>query len=698
LEYFFYTPFDGGTANNPMPSPPAGPPYSPIVWSAGFNANTPIASSVPFTINSSTGFLTGTANALGTYSVGVAVNEYRNGALINTVYRDFQYRVIFCASSEADFPSLENSSYQSCSGIVVNFENTSTASSNTTYHWDFGVPGVDVDTSNVLEPTFTFPDPGTYIITLTANPGWPCEDVVQHEYTVYPPVVPTLTVGSYECINLHDTYDFSVTGSYSTLADISWNFGTGAIPSTSTNDNPANVQLPASAASWTITVQVEENGCIGTDTETITNAPDAVASIQPQDVFCNGLSYDFSSNSLNATSHTWDFGGLGTEDLSDLLNPTYQYVTGGTYEVSLYVTGTNSCNDTSTVNFDIAESPVPYFEPQAAQCLANNSFSFEAQGETTLNPQYTWSFGSSANTASSTAANPTGITFETPGYHNVTLTISESGCVASYTDSVGVALNILPDFQVESVSGCPGLIAQVVAVTESIVPVNYIWDFGNGAVSSQGVTVQTYDMPGNYSITATAFTNEGCYDSLTITFPNAVTIYPNPDPSFIIYPQIMDISEAETHITSIYQEGTCQYFMSDGGEISGCEFDYSWTSSGAQTITHYVTSPQGCTASTTGEVIIQGFTFYAPTSFSPNGDGINDFWLPVMTGVTSIDMNIYNRWGDLIYHSNDLERPWAGQIDFGDHYAANGAYNYRIFIKDLTFQSREFTGSFMVVR
>ncbi len=698
LVYSFCNPLNGATADAPMPSPPDGPPYNSILWGNGFNANNPITSAPQFTIDPQTGFITGTASQIGVYVIGVCVSEYRDGVLVNTVYRDFQYRVINCASSQADFPTLENSSYDSCSGLEVNFDNTSTASTNTTYHWDFGIPGTDTDTTNVLEPTFTFPGPGTYLITLTANPGWPCEDVVQHEYTVYPPVVPTITVGSYECINLNDTYDFTVTGSYSNLADISWNFGTGAIPATSANDNPANVQFPASAASWTITVQVEENGCIGTDTETIQNAPDATASIEPQNVFCNGLTYDFSSNSINATSHTWDFDGLGTEDLSDIMHPTFQYITGGTYEVSLYVTGINSCNDTSTVLFDIAESPIPFFEPQPAQCLATNSFSFEAQGATTLNPQYTWSFGPYANTPSSNTAQPSEITFDAPGYHDVTLTISESGCSASYTDSVGVAQNILPNFEVESVSGCPGLIAQVVAVTESVVPVNYIWDFGNGFVSSQGVTVQTYDMPGTYSITATAFTNEGCYDSLTITFPNAVTIYPNPDPSFIIDPQVMDISQAETHITSVYQDGTCQYFMSDGGEMNECEFDYSWIASGTQTITHYVTSPQGCTSSTTGEVIIQGFTFYAPTSFTPNADGINDFWLPVFTGVTSFQLSIYNRWGDLIYLSNDLNRPWSGQVDDGKYFSPDGVYNYRITIKDLLLQSHEFSGTLLIIR
>jgi gliding motility-associated-like protein len=69
-----------------------------------------------------------------------------------------------------------------------------------------------------------------------------------------------------------------------------------------------------------------------------------------------------------------------------------------------------------------------------------------------------------------------------------------------------------------------------------------------------------------------------------------------------------------------------------------------------------------------------------------------------MTGVTTLELNIFNRWGDLIFQSNDLERPWSGQIDDGKYYAPNGIYHYRIFIRDLLLQSHEFKGTFSVIR
>jgi len=702
LTYSFCNPYSGASADFPAPSPPDGPPYNSISWAGGFNANDPITGASNFTIDPVTGYLTGTPTALGNYVVGVCVSEYRNGVLINTVRRDFQYRVIECESAEPDFPTMaENASFSLCSGLSVTFENLSTASGSTIFHWDFGVVGIDNDTSNVAEPIFTFPEPGIYEVVLTSNPGWPCEDTAAQYYTVYPPVVPTIlntTTSTYDCINLQDTYDLTVTGDYTDAASILWNFGPGASPASSTDDVAGNIAFPAGATQWDISVTVQENGCVGTDTQTIINQPDPEAIIQPQNVFCQGLEYTFTSNSIGAATIDWDFDGNGQADLGNPNAPTFTYALAGTYDVQLIVTSPEACNDTAMSVFEVSELPAPYFVRPPAQCLENNSFSFQATGAQTLSPSFNWNFGPSASLTSSPLAAPTGISFDSADVHAITLTITENGCAVSYTDSVAVAQHILPDFGVATTSGCPGHIASVMAVTESVVPVYYVWDFGNGETSNQSIATHAYELPGSYAISATAFTNEGCYDNLTITFPNAVTIYPNPDPSFTISPQIMDITDAVCAISAVYQDGDCNFFMSDGGTIDDCETEYSWVEAGIHTITHYVTSPQGCTSSATGEVIINGSTFYAPSAFTPNGDGINDFWMPVMTGIASFQLEIFNKWGDLIYSSTETDRPWMGEAYGGKHYVPNDLYHYRVTLKDLTQRTREFSGSFLMTR
>jgi gliding motility-associated-like protein len=364
----------------------------------------------------------------------------------------------------------------------------------------------------------------------------------------------------------------------------------------------------------------------------------------------------------------------------------------------LVASAPNTCSDTAFVSFSIAENPQPFFETGDPQCFLTNNFNFEAEGANSFNPIYSWNFGPNANLASSSDAQPQNISFNEVGTHSIVLTLTENGCTASYEDSVTVAQNILPDFSIENATGCPGLIAQFVANSQSQVPVNYVWDFGNGSISTQGSTSHTYDLPGTYSITITAFTNVGCYDSLTVTFPDAVIIYPSPDPSFIIEPQMMEITEAESQITSVTEDGTCLFYMSDGGQSDSCNFQYSWMEAGTHTITHTVTSPQGCTATATGEVVIQGYTFYAPSSFTPNNDGLNDYWQPITTGVSSFDLRIYNRWGELVYQSAEIDKPWMGQIDEGSYYAPNGIYYYRVILQDLLSQKHEFQGSFTVIR
>ena len=91
LAYSFYTPFD----NNAPTFPGNVATFTPIVYNGGYTFGNPLGGG-GFAVNPTTGVITGSPPALGQYVVGVQVNEYRNGVLINTVYRDFQFNVINC--------------------------------------------------------------------------------------------------------------------------------------------------------------------------------------------------------------------------------------------------------------------------------------------------------------------------------------------------------------------------------------------------------------------------------------------------------------------------------------------------------------------------------------------------------------------------------------------------------------------------
>ena len=137
-----------------------------------------------------TGALFVDANLLGLYVVGIRVNEWRNGVIINSTTRDFLFRVVNCVVAlSAEINTQENSPgfLGYCNGLSFTFDNLSWGA--TTYSWDFGVTGTSNDVSAAFEPTFTYPAPGTYPVMLVANPGWPCTDTATINVTVNNPLV-----------------------------------------------------------------------------------------------------------------------------------------------------------------------------------------------------------------------------------------------------------------------------------------------------------------------------------------------------------------------------------------------------------------------------------------------------------------------------------------------------------------------------
>jgi gliding motility-associated-like protein len=131
------------------------------------------------------------------------------------------------------------------------------------------------------------------------------------------------------------------------------------------------------------------------------------------------------------------------------------------------------------------------------------------------------------------------------------------------------------------------------------------------------------------------------------------------------------------------QDVDCFYSFGDGGGLEGCNVQYMYSDGGTFTITQTVVNEFGCTNTAEGQVSVSGSVFYAPTAFTPDGDGLNDVWLPVVRGVSSYSMRITNRWGELVFETDDPEEPWLGQMGpDGQHYCPNGVYLYQVVYVD----------------
>src|SRR5205085_1630906 len=110
----------------------------------------------------------------------------------------------------------------------------------------------------------------------------------------------------------------------------------------------------------------------------------------------------------------------------------------GTYVVTLIINPGTLCSDTSSNTFYIYPLLAPSFVPPPGECIDINSFNFTAGGDFLGNGTFSWDFGPHGTPRTSIVRDPVNIVFDTTGLLPVTFTISENGCIQSFTDSVEV--------------------------------------------------------------------------------------------------------------------------------------------------------------------------------------------------------------------------------------------------------------------
>lgn len=690
LVYSFCSPSLGGTPDSPAPNPPAGPPFIPVLWGPGFSATYPILSDPAFEIDSETGEITGTPTQVGQYVVGVCVAEYRDGVLLSTTNRDFQFNVTLCDPTIiAAIPEQE----QFCDGLTFQFSQTSVNA--TEFFWDFGEFDDDSDTSTDPSPEYTYGDTGVYTVTLIANPGWSCADTATAEYSAYPTISPFIFQSDFFCDDGVGVYGFEAQGEFDEDATFLWNFGDGSTPQVSTLQNPQNITF-GDNTELNISLSVLDNGCTVTVEETFDIPPPVDAIITPQTEFCGGLTFQFEQGSENATDFQWHFGLPGNDDVSSNISPQFTYPDTGSYEVMLVASAFGACPDTTFATFDIYWLLDPYFLAPDPQCFEGHAFSFQGEGTEESTAEYSWTFGSDA--ATSNQINPSGVTFDAPGTYDVTLSISANGCVDSYTAPVELIPNPTIAFE-GGRQGCPNLSVTFDNESFTATTASYVWDFGDGQSSFAANPTHIYTLPGTYDVTLTMTTTGGCNVTLEETQFDIVTVFPKPNASFDVEPNTVNILEPQVTVTNLTEESVdCFYNFGDGGTSTDCNPEYEYTAGGIFEIVQTVTNSYGCTDVAFGEVAVEGYTFYAPNAFTPDQDGINDVWKPVVTGASAYLIEVYNRWGEVIFTSNDPNEPWIGNVKGGDHYAQDGQYVYRVILNDLLGLPHEFEGHVILLR
>lgn len=431
--------------NGVVPNPATPPPYNNVNYVVGpFSFAQPLGFAANMQINGTTGFLTGIPVNVGQFVVGICVEERRNGVLLSTIRRDFQFNVTNCertilADIREDFMiGPKEFVINSCGTNTVVFDNQSTqAQFIDGYYWEFDLENGTSATSLLENPTITFPGIGEYQGILVVNPNSPnCSDTADIFVNVFPDITSQFSFSFDPCDPSPITYtDESFTGG-GFITNWDWDFGEGG---TSTEQNPT--YLFTEAGSWPVSLTVtDDNNCIETLTQTVDWFPESTILIAPEeDRGCSPFTVTIQNNSfpLDGYTTTWDLGD-GTS--SSEASPTHTYEEPGTYTVSIRIESPIGCVSEQTFPDLITVDPSPN---AVFTCTPDDPSIFKPEvtfiDQSTDANVWLWDFGTGAT---SNATNPT-YTFPDTGIFEVDLIVTHiSGC----QDSTSKLVDIEPKF------------------------------------------------------------------------------------------------------------------------------------------------------------------------------------------------------------------------------------------------------------
>ncbi|MBK7560516.1 MAG: PKD domain-containing protein [Chitinophagaceae bacterium] len=420
-------------------------------------------------------------------------------------------------------------------------------------------------------------------------------------------------------------------------------------------------------------------GCIDTASNIITVWDTASAKIDVQPLACERNSVSF--NSTNSTippgngsinGWTWNFGdpASGASNTSTLQNPSHLFTGWGNYNVTLVVATSNGCRSTlQTLPVFVNPEPKPNFSTPASSCLPDASVAFGnlstiADG-TQASFSYLWNFddpGSGANNTS-TLSNPSHV-YTSTGPFNVNLqVISGVGCVNNITKPLlTVHPQPLASFTVDKIDVCIG---SGIAFTNTSNPLDgtitqYNWTMDDGNGQSVPTFSYTYNTVGTYNVSLFIFNSNGCRST---TYSK--TVFVNPYPPVNAGPDKFMLEGGQVQLTpALNASMPVTYLWNPVTYLSDPTIAYTIASPpDDKTYTLTVTTDKGCAKS--DDVFIKVLKAPAiPNIFSPNGDGIHDTWvIQYLESYPGATVDIFNRYGQLIYHSEGYANPWDGTIN-----------------------------------
>ncbi|MFH2142625.1 MAG: CotH kinase family protein [Bacteroidota bacterium] len=362
-------------------------------------------------------------------------------------------------------------------------------------------------------------------------------------------------------------------------------------------------------------------------------------------------------NASGGTNYLWSpSAGLSNQNIS---NPTATPDSSTTYSVT--VTDINGCSDSDDVTI--------FVSPPVIISILANKYSV-CPGETViLTPIISGGYGAPYTIYfNGNIVNPPIIV--TPEISQTYEIIVEDLCGSVVHAEIFIETYPVPAINISgnNTYGCQPL---TVSFTESGSIYNqfYHWSFGDGSYSNANSPDHSYDIPGIYDVSVTVTNSYNCTSDYTE--PEMIGVYPLPTAKFIVDPEIVSIIKPIAYFTNL-STGAQSYIWSFGDSTTSVEISpfhyFPVYPTGIYNIVLIAITDMDCRDTVYNDVTVKDeFTFYAPTAFSPDHDGINDEFIVEGHGIDTRNFNltIYDRWGEIIFESDDINKGWDGTVSGG---------------------------------
>lgn len=517
---------------------------------------------------------------------------------------------------------------------------------NLTDSWNFG------DGTTSQTPVHTFTNSGqTYPVTLTVTDQHLCSNSLTKQIRIQRPIAAfniydTTTI----CAPLETT--FAAHGQF--YDSLYWNFGDAT---TSTLDSTSHFYNNYGIDTAKLFLQ-GPGGCLDSASRRvlITNPNTTVFTYSPRSQ-CDSILVSFDIVPPPYTLFTLSFRD-GAADSSQSSTTQHMYHAIASYEPAITLTDATGC----IVSEDGPLGPItvlgstPFFSVnKQAFCdsgtVAFTDFTISNDGFATE----TYNFGDGTPVATQdpgTGNFDPAHFYAQPGQWLATLRITTTDkCSESYTDTIHVYQTPHPVITIPNIT-CTGLIPfQGSTTVPQVDSVTWLWNFGNGQTSQEqdpGVQMK----PGSFLVTLKASVPFGCSD----TTSSSVTVNPLPviqGPHEITTPVGTPVTIPFTYSPDIV---TYNWTPTDNLDCATCPNPVA-TVIFATTYTVTVTDANSCSASDTILVrtICNDKNYWFPNTFSPNGDGVNDYFYPRGTSLYNIQsLTIFNRWGQMVFQRRDF--------------------------------------------